>query len=266
MDASTRRTRAAATVLSTAALLGTYAVSTSSGTSSAAEVVRATAPVASAAPAASPGPPLIPLPPPRNFVSRVDNPYSPFLPGARWVYRGGTPEEPERIVVKVLRRTRMIEGIEATVVRDTVRVGGELKEDTFDWFAQDRRGRVWYLGEATREYEDGRVVSTEGSWETGVDGARAGVVMFRRPRVGTPYRQEYYPTHAEDQARFLALDTRVATRAGVFTRVRMTEDTTPLDPSIAEIKFYARGVGVVLEHDLAPEPGRSELVRYRPAR
>ena len=261
MDARTRRTGAAATVALTAALLSTSAVSTSSGAA-----VAAAATASASAPAPASRPPLIPLPPPRNFVRRVDNPYSPFLAGARWVYRGGTPQEPERIVVKVLRRTRMIEGIRATVVRDTVRVDGELKEDTFDWFAQDRRGRVWYLGEATREYEDGRVVSTEGSWETGLDGARAGVVMFRHPRVGRPYRQEYYATHAEDQARFLTLDTRVATRAGSFRRVRMTEDTTPLDPSIAELKFYARGVGVVLEHDLAPEAGRSELVRYRPAR
>lgn len=211
-------------------------------------------------------PPIIPLPAPRNFVATIDNPYSPFIPGSRWVYAGGTAAEPERIVVKVLHRTRLIQGITATVVRDTVTVDGELLEDTFDWFAQDRRGRVWYLGEATREYEDGEVVSTEGSWEAGVDGARAGIIMFKRPRIGVPFRQEYYAGHAEDQARFLTLDTQVATASGVYRRVRMTEDTTPLDPSITEIKFYAPGVGTVLEFDLAPEAGRSELVRYRPAR
>ncbi len=211
-------------------------------------------------------PPIIPLPAPRNFVDTIDNRYSPFIPGSRWVYAGGTAQEPERIVVKVLHRTKQVAGITATVVRDTVTVDGELLEDTFDWYAQDRRGRVWYLGEATREYEDGQVVSTEGSWEAGVDGARAGIVMFARPEVGVPYRQEYYAGHAEDQARFLTLDTRVATRAGVYRRVRMTEDTTPLDPAISELKFYAPGVGTVLEFDLAPEAGRTELVRYRAAR
>ena len=207
--------------------------------------------------------PTVPLPAPRDFVSRVDNPYSPFVPGMRWVYRGGTPQERERIVVEVLDRTKLIQGITATVVRDTVKVNGDLIEDTLDWYAQDRRGSVWYLGEDTREYEDGQVVSTEGSWEAGVDGAQAGVIMFERPRVGEPFRQEYYPGHAEDQATFLTLDTRVATEAGAFRRVRMTEDTTALDPAITELKFYARGVGVVLEFDLAPEAGRTELVRFR---
>jgi hypothetical protein len=208
------------------------------------------------------GPPIVPLPPPRDFVTTVDNPYSPFIPGTRWVYVGGTPDERERTVVKVLTRSKLIEGIRATVVRDTVRVGGEVVEDTFDWFGQDRRGRVWYLGEATKTYEDGRVVSTEGSWEAGVDGARAGIVMPAHPRTGRPYRQEYYPGYAEDQAKLLTLDTRAATEAGVFTHLRMTEETTALEPDTTEIKLYAPGVGVVLELDLSPEAGRTELVRF----
>ncbi len=253
MNSLTRRTRAAVAVLSTAALLSTIAASAAG--SSAPGPVRPS-------PATAQPPATIPLPPPRSFVPNVDNPFSPFLPGARWVYRGGTPRERERIVVEVLHRTKVIEGIRATIVRDTVRVNGEVIEDTFDWYGQDRRGRVWYLGEATRELEDGKVVSTDGSWEAGVDGARAGVTMFRHPRVGRSYRQEYYAGHAEDQAEFLTLDTRVATAAGRFEHVRMTQDTTPLDPAIAELKFYARGVGVVLELDLAPEAGRTELVRF----
>ena len=216
--------------------------------------------------AGSPGPPIIPLPAPGSFVKKIDNPYSPFLPGMRWVYGGGTPEQRERIVVKVLKRTKLIEGITATVVRDTAKVNGEVIEDTFDWYAQDRSGRVWYLGEATKEYENGQVVSTEGSWEAGVDGAKAGIIMFTYPDVGEPYRQEFYAGHAEDQAKFLTRNTRVATQAGLFKRVRMTEDTTPLDPAIAEVKFYAPGVGVVLEFDLAPEAGRTELLRFHRAK
>lgn len=214
---------------------------------------------------ASDGPPIISLPAAGTFVKKIDNPYSPFLPGMRWVYGGGSPEEREQIVVKVLKRTKMIEGITATVVRDTVKVNGELIEDTFDWYAQDRKGRVWYLGEATKEYENGQVVSTEGSWEAGADGAMAGIIMFAHPNVGEPYRQEFYAGHAEDQAMFLTLNTPVATKAGLFKHARMTEDTTPLDPAIAEIKFYAPGVGIVLEFDLAPEAGRTELLRFQQA-
>lgn len=224
----------------------------------------AVAPHQPVTPAASTaGPPIIPLPGPGGFMKRITHPYSPFLPGMRWVYGGGTPQERERIVVKVLDRTRQIEGIDATVVRDTVTVNGEVTEDTFDWYAQDRRGRVWYLGEDTKEYENGQVVSTEGSWQAGVDGAQAGVIMFAHPDVGEPYRQEFYAGHAEDQATFLTLDTQVATPAGRFQDVRMTEDTTPLDPTVGELKFYAPGVGVVLELDLAPEAGRTELLRFR---
>ena len=239
--------------LSAALLLGTLA--------SSAQPSNAAAPRPSQM-SGSDAPPIIPLPAPRNFVETVDNPYSPFIPGMRWVYGGGTPDEQERIVVKVLERTKLIEGIDATVVRDTVKVNGELVEDTFDWYAQDSRGRVWYLGENTREYENGQVVSTEGSWEAGVDGAKPGIVMFPCPEVGEPYRQEYYAGHAEDQAVFLTLNTQAVTEAGPFTHLRMTEDTTPLAPSVTELKFYAPGVGIVLEFDLAPEAGRTELLRF----
>lgn len=197
------------------------------------------------------------LPPPSQFVSTVTNPYMPWIPGTRWFYVGGD----ERIAVHVLHRTRMIEGIKATVVRDSVKVGGAVIEDTFDWYAQDRHGNVWYLGENTREYEDGHIVSREGSWEAGVDGAVAGVAMFARPRVGVPYRQEYYAGHAEDVGKVLELSTRVVVPAGHYRRVRMTLDTTTLDRAVAEVKFYAPGVGVVRELDLNPEQADTQLVR-----
>lgn len=249
----TKHTSAA--VVSTAALLGALVAGAQPSSAVASSPVGGSV-------AATKGPPIIALPGPGSFVKKIDNPYSPFLPGMRWVYGGGTPQQRERIVVRVLSRTKLIDGVSATVVRDTVKVNGELVEDTFDWYAQDLKNRVWYLGEATKEYENGQVVSTEGSWEAGVDGAKAGIIMFAHPEVGEPYRQEFYAGHAEDQAKFLTLNTRVATQAGVFTHVRMTEDTTPLDPAIAEIKFYAPGVGIVLEFDLAPEAGRTELLRF----
>jgi hypothetical protein len=212
------------------------------------------------APSASLAPDLIPLPPPGHFVRHVTNRYLPWKPGTRWIYRGFGSEGHERDVVVVMERTKLIEGIKATVVRDVVRHKGHLIERTFDWYAQDRRGRVWYLGENTHAYEDGQV-STEGSWMTGVDGARAGVVMFPHPRIGRVYWQEFYRDHAEDQGKVLDLSTQVSVIAGHYDHVRMTEDTSPLEPRVNEYKFYARGVGVVFELDVSPEQGRVELVR-----
>ncbi len=205
-------------------------------------------------------PPIRPLPPPGQFVGTIDNRYLPMTPGTKWIYRGGTNGE-ERIVVRVLHRTKQIEGITATVVRDTVTADGELAEDTFDWFAQDRRGNVWYLGENTKEYEDGEVVSTEGSWETGVDGAKAGIAMLGHPRVGIRYWQEFLQGEAMDIGQVLDLALRVAGPAGHFRHVLMTKDTTPLDRTIVELKFYAPRIGVVRELDLNPEQGGADLIR-----
>jgi hypothetical protein len=192
----------------------------------------------------------------------------PMRPGSRWVYReteaGGTAQ---RVVVKVTRRTRRIaNGITARVVRDTVTERGRLVEDTFDWFAQDRAGNVWYLGENTTEYEDGRPVSKAGSWEAGVDGARAGIVMPARPRPGREYRQEHAPGEAEDRARLLSIDDQAEVPAGHYERVLTTKDWNPLEPRVLEYKFYARGVGLVLAVQVSGGSGREELVRYEPGR
>ncbi len=206
-------------------------------------------------------PPVMTLPDPDSFVRRIDNPYMPWLRGSRWVYVEHGPEGDEHIVVKVLDRTRKIEGIRATVVHDVVTLHGKVIEKTFDWYAQDWRGNVWYLGEATRAYEDGEV-STEGSWETGVDGAKAGIAMFGFPRVGRLYWQEYYAGHAEDQGKVLSKANRVTVPAGRYRHVLLTEDTTPLEPAVQEFKFYAPGVGTVLEVIVSPEQGRAELLRF----
>lgn len=225
------------------------------------------APAASAAPdhgdrqaTAAAAPRLIPLPDADHFRARVTNRYYPLAPGTRWIYRGFGSEGHERDVVVVLRRTKRIEGIDATVVRDVVRHRGRLIERTFDWFGQDRRGRVWYLGENTHAYEDGHV-STAGSWQAGVAGAHAGVVMFPHPVRGRAYWQEFDRGNAEDTGRLLASDVSVAVGGRHYDRVRMTEDTTPLEPRVEEFKFYAPGVGTVLEVDTSPEVGRVELVR-----
>ena len=197
-------------------------------------------------------------------VRPIDNPYMPLAPGSRWVYREtATDGRAQRVVVKVTRRTRLIaNGVRARVVRDTVTERGRLVEDTFDWYAQDRRGTVWYLGEDTKEYENGRVVSTAGSWEAGVDGARPGIVMPARPRPGLTYRQENRPGAAEDRARVLSADEQAEVPAGHFERVVLTKDWNPLEPKVLEYKLYAPGVGLVLALGVSGGAGREELLRF----
>ena len=202
---------------------------------------------------------------PAAMTVRIDNPYWPMRPGTRWTYRETAPDGTrQRVVVAVTRRTRLIaNGVTARVVRDVVTEDGAPVEVTEDWYAQDRAGNVWYLGEDTAEYEDGRVVSREGSWEAGVDGAQPGVIMPARPRPGLRYRQEHYAGHAEDRAEVLSVREQAQVPAGHFRRVLMTRDTTPLEPRVSELKLYARGVGPVLVVAVSGGAGREELVRVR---
>jgi hypothetical protein len=202
---------------------------------------------------------------PADFTTRITNPYWPMRVGSRWVYRETDSEGTrQKVVVTVTPRTKLIaNGVRARVVRDVVTEKGVPVEVTDDWYAQDRAGNVWYLGEATTEYEDGKPVSTEGSFEAGVDGAEAGVIMPARPRPGLRYRQEYYKGEAEDRARIVSLREQAEVPAGHYRRVLMTRDVNPLEPNVLEFKFYARGVGPVLAVSVSGGSDREELVRFR---
>lgn len=182
---------------------------------------------------------------PADFVATIDNPYLPLQPGAKRVYEGKSEGERERLVVTVTDETKEILGVTCTVVFDVVSVGGKIVEKTFDWFAQDRFGNVWYFGEDSKEIENGKV-STAGSWEAGVDGAQAGIIMLGEPQEGDRYRQEYYPGEAEDMAEVLRLNATV----GSVPDVLVTREWTPLEPKVLENKFYARDLGVVLERSV----------------
>jgi len=193
---------------------------------------------------------------PANFSDPQPNPYFPLEPGVMNVYEGGG----ERVEVTVTAQTKEILGITATVVTDQVLVGGEVVEDTVDWYATDNFGNVWYLGEQTAEYENGQVVTTAGSWEAGVDGAQPGIIMLADPQVGDTYRQEFYAGEAEDVAMVYAVGAGVEVPYASYDQVLVTEDWTLLDPDVRERKWYASGVGVVFEEIIAGGSGSLSLV------
>ena len=192
---------------------------------------------------------------PAEFVAAVDNPYFPLVPGTTFTYRSAD----EDIVVTVTHDTKVILGVSCTVVHDVVSEDGELKEDTFDWYAQDRDGNVWYFGEYTEAHENGQV-STEGSWEAGVDGAKPGIVVLADPQVGDAYRQEYAPGVAEDRGEVLSRTESVTVEFGSFDNCLKTKDFTNLDPGNVENKVYCPNVGQVLTVAVPGDTEREELV------
>ena len=178
---------------------------------------------------------------PADFVDVIDNKYFPLDPGTSFLYEGST----ERDVMAVTSDTKKIMGVECLVVDDRGYEGGKLIEKTYDWFAQDNKGNVWYFGEDTKELNNGKVTSTKGSWQGGVDGAKPGIIMQADPKIGESYRQEYYKGEAEDTAEVVSLDESATVPYGSFDRVLETREWTPLEPSYDEHKYYAAGVGQV---------------------
>jgi hypothetical protein len=195
---------------------------------------------------------------PSQFSAEIDHPFWPMAVGTVWVYREGE----QRVEVTVTDRTRAVMGVETRVVHDLVTENGVPVEDTFDWYAQDDEGNLWYFGEDTTEFEDGKLVGHAGAWEAGVDGALPGIVLPAEPEVGMTYREEYYGGEAEDEAKVLSLDAAASVPYGDFTDALQTEDTTRLEPGLVEQKFYARDVGPVLAVAVKGETGREELVTH----
>ena len=190
-------------------------------------------------------PPVTPLPAPSAFARSVDNPYFPLRPGTTLRYEGTADGKPATDTVTVTRRTKIILGIKAVVVLDVATSGGKPSEKTYDWYAQDSRGNVWYLGEDSFDREKGKWMRNDGSWQAGVDGARAGVIMESKPRAGDTYRQEFYRGHAEDLGRVLRIGVTVSTTYRRFRGALQTRDWSPLEPDVVEHKYYARGIGEV---------------------
>jgi hypothetical protein len=200
---------------------------------------------------------------PADFSADVTNPFWPMKPGTRWTYRNvenGQPPQDIEVVVTTATK-KLANGITARVVRDTARVKGQITEDTIDWYAQDAGGNVWYMGEQTAEFENGKVTSRAGSWEAGKEGAMPGILLPAQPQVGQKYRQEYKRGEAEDNGEVLATNNLVETKAGSYKKALVTMDTSAVETTAAEYKFYAPGVGPLLALDISGGAAREELVK-----
>ena len=180
---------------------------------------------------------------PAQFTDKITNKYFPLVPGTVMIYEGKRDGVPLRIELTVTNETKDIFGVKTIVVRDIVT--GALEERTSDWYAQDAAGNVWYFGEDTKEYKNGVVSSTTGSWEAGVDGALPGIIMQASPGQGEAYRQEYRPTVAEDVALIKQLGASAEVPAGRYSDVLVTNDRDLLDLNKDEDKYFAPGVGLV---------------------
>lgn len=207
---------------------------------------------------------------PADFTTNIDNPYWPMAPGNTWVYREtDTTGSVEKVTVTVTDKVKKIaNGVTARVVRDVATEDGVPVEITDDWYAQDSAGNIWYLGEAVQNFEGGNLVDREGSFEAGVDGAQAGVVMPVHPAPGMNYRQEYYAGKAEDRAGVITVGSeQVEVPFGHYRdRILMTRDLSATEPKVQELKFYAPGIGPLLSVHLDGAGERSELITYTPAK
>jgi hypothetical protein len=201
---------------------------------------------------------------PASFAHPVDNPYFPLTPGLVTRLRGNDEGEHLSEVVQVTDRIKAILGVDATVFRDVVRrADGSVAEKTHDWYAADDLGNVWYLGEDTATYdEDGHVESREGSWQAGVHGAVPGVLVPADPRTSTATRPEFQKGVAEDQSWFVQHVGRLQSHGRRFDDVIRSLEWSRLEPGVVSQKFYAAGLGIIAEHDLAGGEEEFWLVSY----
>jgi hypothetical protein len=191
---------------------------------------------------------------PPTFSAQITNPWFPLEPGSRYVYTGLKDAQPSHEVMTVTHRVKMIDNVPCAAVDDRLFIRGKLAERTTDWYTQDSNGNVWYYGENTAELDrHGRVTSTEGSWQTGVNGARPGIFMPAHPRVGQGGRQEFYKGHAEDHFAVIGVLGRNAV---------LTKEWTPLEPGVVDHKLYVRGVGTVVEQTEHGGSERNELISF----
>jgi hypothetical protein len=204
--------------------------------------------------------PYHPVIDPVSFSTDVNNPYFTLTPGTTYTYKGKDREGTEINKVMVTDRTRKVMGVTVREVWDRVWLNDQLIEETYDWYAQDKDGNVWYFGEDSKEIARGKVVSTKGSWEAGVKGAQPGIVMQADPRPGKPYRQEYLKGEAEDMAQVLSIHATARVPAGSFEDCLKTRDWSAIEAGTTEHKYYSRKIGAVVLETEHGGAKRVELV------
>jgi hypothetical protein len=202
--------------------------------------------------------------PREHYSAKVDNPWFPLKPGTTFVYEGVKDGAPQRDVVMVTSKTKVVDGAPCVVVHDRAYTRGHLSERTSDYYTQDSKGNVWYYGEDTAELNaKGRVTSREGTWHAGLKGAEPGIFMPAHPRVGDGGFQEYWKGHAEDHYRVLSVNARIAVPYGSFEHAIRTKETSPLEPGIVDNKYYVRGIGEVFEGSVKGPEETARLVSVR---
>jgi hypothetical protein len=202
-----------------------------------------------------------PVPKASDFSARVDNPWYPLEPGTTYTYRGVKDGQPSRDVVTVTHRTRTIDGVPCVVIEDRLYLNGHLGERTTEWYSQDKQGNVWYFGEDTAELDrNGHITNTNGTWRSGVKGAKPGIFMFAQPKVGRSAQQEFYKGQAEDHFQVLRLHAAVNVPYTSSKQAMLTKEWTPLEPGTIDHKFYVRGIGTVLEQTAKGGSERAALI------
>ena len=197
---------------------------------------------------------------PANFTNStiITNPYYPATPGKKYIYEGQTDEGFERVEEQRLNITKTIMGITCVISNFKGYVNDKLVEETWDWYAQDNDGTLWYFGEEVNNYnQNGTLIDHGGSWEAGVDGAQPGKIMPAHPQTAMKYREEYYFGHAEDQAEIIGTGLNETISLGTYNNCIKTKNWTVLEPDALENKIYAPGIGLIKETDI---PGKFEIV------
>jgi hypothetical protein len=198
-----------------------------------------------------------------DFVRRVDNPWYPLIPGMRWFYRGFDGDTRTVDRQRVTHRKKRIEGVRTTVVHDEVLIHHKPREVTRDFYAQDRHGNVWYFGENTKELDrHGNVISREGSFQAGRDGARPGVYISAHAKLGDKARQEDYQGHAKDHFKVIDRNAHVSVPYVTTNHAVRTKEWSPLEPNVLDNKFYVLGLGSVREIAVKGPVERLHLVRF----
>jgi hypothetical protein len=201
--------------------------------------------------ASAAGQPSSPTFDPDNFVAIVNNPYYPLPVGRTLVYSGVKDGQTQRDTVTITNQTKVILGVTATVVSDVADHNGAILEKTSDWYAQDKQGNVWYLGEDTVHYLANGKGDTSGSWEAGVNGAVPGIIMEANPQIPDAYRQELFAGEAEDTAWIVDRGGTVSVPYGKVKNVLTTLEATRLEPGAYDQKVYGPGLGIILEQSLS---------------